>query len=710
MKYILTIAFVCCFYFSKAQDTDSLLKSEIKLGIIHPTVIANGYFPDTSRYISLDFKETKDAYIIKTNAFIFSIHKNPFKISLLNNARKELWNLDNVLFDGQKNTFTKIEKLYHLENDFNFTTDNKNISFNVEIVTENTVKFFISNIDNNSKNIELKFKAHGTFFGGGERFIGTVLNGRKFNNQPNDHGWLPDTMRTVAALQKFEPTYLPIPFIYTPKGTGLYVDDISTTTIDLQHVDETNFSVSINDNKTTVYFFAAASPKALLSAYTSLVGRTPLAPKWAFGVWLNLLKGADSVIYRANELRSLNIRSDVLWLFDFDDPESNTGWTLWTNGYYGNLRNLTDSLHKLNFKVLTYLRSFADSTLSYYNFPNPVYQFAKANNFILPSEKIEDKDFNNFHSNDQINFYNKAATDWWKNILYRNLITENFDGWMEDFGDVNYVLQRNKTYYTPLRFNLDMPFSDLSNEQVANLYPLLYHKITHQLAANLKPDVVEFSRSGSAASAAFEPIIWGGDQEPSWSKTYGYPSAISAGLSAGLSGYSVWAPDILCLSPSRELWMRWVEFGAMTSIMRDHLWNYGKANIRIWTDSSTLQFFKKYATLHEALKDYLYQTAKESTHTGVPVMRHLMLEYPNDTTTYHLEYEYMLGNDILVAPVVEEHATKEKIYLPEGKWKYYWTNKIYDGNVWINVDAPFSEIPFFINQDAKEAFTLPKPE
>ncbi len=693
---------------SFAQSTQQLLLNEMHKGIIQPSVISNASLIDTSQNIHFKIEKNKNNYTINAAAFHLRISKNAVHFVLLNTATNDSWKLDSIFFD-KKNSSLKITGFTQNKNECIVITNDANIIFKIKIITENIIQFSIINSLQNIKNISLKFKAAGPFFGGGERFISSNLNGHSFNNQPHDHAWIPDTLRTVTALQHFEPTYLPIPFIYTPKGNGLYIDDASTDTIDITNADKHAFSISIHDNKTSIYFFAAASPKEVLSAYTSVVGRTPLAPKWAFGVWLNLLKGEDSVLDRANELRDLKIPSDVLWLFDFDDPESNTGWTLWTNGYYGNLRKLTDSLHRLNFKVLTYLRPFVNRNLSYYNFSNPVFDYAKANNFIFSNTQINEDTFSNFHSNDQINFYNEKTNTWWKRILERNLIEENFDGWMEDFGDVNYVYHKTKLYYTPLQFNLDKPFNELTNEQIANLYPLIYHKITHQSAINIKPDVVEFSRSGSAGSAAYESIIWGGDQDPSWSKTYGYPSAITAGLSAGLSGYSVWAPDILCLSPSRELWMRWVEFGAMTSIMRDHLWDYGKNNIRIWTDSSTLQFFKKYATLHEAIKNYLYKTAEESTHTGIPVMRHLMLEYPNDTTTYHLEYEYMLGNDILVAPIVEEKAIAENIYLPEGKWKCYWTKKIYNGGTYITINAPVTEIPFFIKEDASINSILPKP-
>ncbi len=407
------ILFVCVVV--AAQDTHQLLLSEINKGFVHPSVVANASPNDTFTTVISTISENKHDYTIKTAACNIVIHKNPFRLSLVNNYTNIQWQLDTILFNG-KEPVNKITVARQNINEWNISTGtiNAKASFDIKLVSKGMLLFSVKNTDASVKNIELIFRGSGPFFGGGERFIGTVLNGRSFNNNPNDKAWIPDSLRTNAYLSRSEHTYLPIPFIYTPTGLGLYVDNADSTTIHLQQANEGRFSTNVNSNQADIYFFSAPNPKQLLSAYTYLVGRTPMPPKWAFGVWLNLLKGQDSVIYRANELRRLNIPSDVLWLFDFDDPESNTGWTLWTNGYYGNLRNLTDTLHKLNFKVLTYLRSYVDTNLSYYNFPNPVYQYAKANNFILPHKLIDEDTFSNFHSNAQVNFYNEKAIDWWK--------------------------------------------------------------------------------------------------------------------------------------------------------------------------------------------------------------------------------------------------------------------------------------------------------
>ena len=217
-----------------------------------------------------------------------------------------------------------------------------------------------------------------------------------------------------------------------------------------------------------------------------------------------------------------------------------------------------------------------------------------------------------------------------------------FDGWMEDFGEQT---QDNDRFMTRK-----------SGREMANLYPWLYHKISYAVGTKLRPDVVQFSRSGYSGSQAYSRVVWGGDQRPDWSLDRGYPSVVAAGISAGLSGFGVWAPDILSSGSSKELWIRWTEFGALTPVMRDHLWNKPKFAVDLWFDEETTDTFRRYARLHTSLFPYLFTYAQHAAQTGIPIMRHLMLEFSDDSKTYDTEYEYLLGEKLRAAPVVIEGA------------------------------------------------------
>ena len=262
-------------------------------------------------------------------------------------------------------------------------------------------------------------------------------------------------------------------------------------------------------------------------------------------------------------------------------------------------------------------------------------------------------------------------------------VTEyDLDGWMEDFGE-----QIRDT---------DRLAIGKTGKELANLYPLLYHKASYQAAHGTKPGVVEFSRSGYAGSQSYTPVLWGGDQFPNWDANIGLPSLIPAGITAGLSGFSVWGPDIQSAGTSKELWIRWLEFGALSPVMRDHKWNQPKWAVDLWFDSETTDLFRRYAQLHVSLFPYLYAYAQQATTTGLPIMRHLMLEYPEDPMAWNTEDEYLLGEKILVAPVIVEGATTRSLYLPKGAWVNYWTGDVIEGGREVEVRAPLNQIPILV--------------
>ncbi len=687
-----------------AQTLHQTLNSELKSAYIRPSVVANNsnlYDKENAIICS----QNKNLYSFKASTYTLTLTKKPFKLQFKNLTNNETWAIDTLLFVSQNGATEKtnaIKQVLQTGNSWILISENNEIQLKLEAENKGSLKLNINRNDSShSGKMHIALTGGGNFFGGGERFMGTRLNGHSFSNMPSDHAWLIGNLERKICpdfnLKTEEPTYIPIPFIITAEGNGLYIDQAHTTRINLQNADNRNFSIDVESSGADIYLFAEKNPKSVLTNYTALNGRTPLAPKWAFGVWLTLLEGRDSIISRANYLKKIGMPLDAIWMFDFDDPKTNTGWCYWTKGYHGNLRELTDTIHNLGFKTLTYLRTFMNKDLFWYNLPNPYYVEALKNNLILePKIPIDGKRFDSFNSDSQVNFYNPESINFWRNTLKEILVTENFDGWMEDFGDIHNLFDRGNCKYTPLDYKRTIP---IANDELANLYPMMYHKITRELTQEIKPDAAAFCRSGSAGSAGYTQIVWGGDQVANWDKNFGYPSLISAALSSGWSGYGIWTSDIASLSPSRELWMRWVQFGAFTSTMRDHPWDFTqKSNIGIWTDTAAMNYFKKYAVIHASMKDYLYELGRIAHETGIPIMRHLALEFPKDTACYSIEYEYMLGDKILVAPVIEQGATTQSVYLPAGKWKYYWSEKIYFGNARIVVDAPINQIPFFMKQ------------
>jgi alpha-D-xyloside xylohydrolase len=524
-------------------------------------------------------------------------------------------------------------------------------------------------------------------FGLGEQFSTVNLADFKTDLHPDD--------KIATPGHKWD--YMSIPFVYGPKGNGIYFDTAFNCSFDSTAAGRKGFTMRVGGPIVDLYLIAGQGPKKVLESYTAITGRTPLPPPWAFGVWHNGLQGRDAVLKIAKDLRNAEIPVSAIWVFDLMDQNDCMGWPLWTYGYYGPIGQFTEALHKLGFKVLTYIDPYVRSLLIPYPLQNPDFTEAVRNQYLVtnPDGQPAGPTFEPVLTGN-VDFTNPEAVNWWQEKLRRTLVQDDFDGWMEDFGEWikdDHRFAAGKT-----------------GRVMATLNPLIYHKTSYEISHRIKPDVVEFDRSGAPGSQAFTRVLWGGDQTSDWSQDNGLPAVVKAGISAGLSGFAVWGPDILSSGTSKELWIRWTEFGALSPIMRDHLWDKPKFAVDLWFDSETIDVFRQYARLHISLFPYLYTFAHEAARTGLPIMRHPMLEWADDPRTYDSEYEYLLGDAILVAPVVTEGARTRSLYLPKGMWVDYWRGQLLEGERLVTVSAPLHQIPILVRAGSIIPFASPDIE
>ena len=220
-----------------------------------------------------------------------------------------------------------------------------------------------------------------------------------------------------------------------------------------------------------------------------------------------------------------------------------------------------------------------------------------------------------------------------------------------------------------------------------------------------KPDVSYYARAGYAGSQGYTMAIWTGDQVINWSYDDGLPSVIPGALNLGFCGCPFIGPDIAGYFHSdghpsivsEELWIRWLQLGALCPIMRDLVAYYP---IELWTSERTLEAFRTYARLHMSLVPYLYSYAAKAHRTGRPIMRHLYLAYPDDENARDLSYQFLLGEELLVAPVLAPGVEQWRVYLPEGEWISWWDGTSYPGPGWIDEPAPLMRIPLFVKAGA----------
>jgi len=675
--------------YSSSNEYQSMLK-ELSNDPVLPSHISSGKLPSALEApANIEAHETATTLRLETSGWVLELAKNGLGISLTNKHTSLAWrvhgsgdDLAGLLWeqDAGKATFLRPVKVTSIERHENvwrvhaeLAYSTATVSIEIAVISPTAIRLSIRAPQlGASSRLGMNFAGLGPLFGLGERFDRVKLDGLKTILRPEDrlgtsgHNW----------------SYIPVPFLFTPRGIGIYLDTPDVSTVDLEHSAQGRFSIQLDHPSVDAYFFLG-DPKTILQDYTSLTGHSAVPPPWAFGVWVCSYQGAQTVFDDAKRLRQNAIPASAIWTYDVMGKGDIMGWPFWSVGSYPNPRQFTDQLHGMGFKSLTYVHPYLSSILAPYNLPNPTFeQSAQAGFFVKDSNRNPIGPPSMSSELASIDFTNPVAVDWWEQKIREILLDDNFDGWMEDFGESGRDTDRSAV--------------GLTGRNMANLSPLLYHSITNRIALKAKPDIVEFARSGYAGSQSYSSVIWGGDQLPDWSQDQGLPSVVRAGITAGLSGFPVWGPDIDDNSRSEELWIRWTEFGALTPIMRDHLWDKPQGAVGIWYDSQTINAFRTYARLHMSLFPYFYTLAKEASKTGLPIIRHPLLEFPDDSGTYDIDGEYMLGSKLLVAPVLEEGASSRSLYLPWGSWVNFWTGEVVEGGRRITVSAPLEQIPLLI--------------
>jgi alpha-glucosidase len=190
---------------------------------------------------------------------------------------------------------------------------------------------------------------------------------------------------------------------------------------------------------------------------------------------------------------------------------------------------------------------------------------------------------------------------------------------------------------------------------------------------------------------------------------------VTALLSSGLSGYSLEHTDIggytaidsplLEYHRSKELLLRWIELGAFTTVFRTHEGNIPEVNHQIYSDEDTLLHFARFAKVYAAWRPYRMELVKVASEMGLPVVRHPFIHYPDDPEVLTIKYQYMVGPEFMVAPVLDPGADAVQVYLPAGRWVHLWTGNRYGSpqrGVYETVSAPIGEPAVFYKQDSEE--------
>ena len=455
--------------------------------------------------------------------------------------------------------------------------------------------------------------------------------------------------------------YKPIPFFLSSRGFGVFVHTTAPLTCDFGHDFDGAATLHVGEDELDLFVFLG-NPKEVLDAYTTLTGRGPLPPLWSFGLWMSRITyfSESEVRTVAARLRSERIPSDVLHL--------DTGWfeTDWRCDYRFSPSRFPDApgmiadLKAMGIRVcLWQIPYFTPNNVFFPEIVAKGYAIRDGNGGLPTRDAI-------------IDFSNPAAAKWYQERL-AGLLRLGVGAIKVDFGEA-----------VPIDGILASGRSGFFEH---NLYPLRYNQTAAEVTREVTGENVIWARSAWAGSQRY-PLHWGGDAENSDSAM---AATLRAGLSLGLCGFSFWSHDAggFAERTPRALYRRWLPFALLTSHTRCH----GAPPKEPWEyDAAFVDDFRRATELKYALMPYVYAQAKDCSERGLPMLRPLFLEYPDDPTSWLVEDEYLFGRDLLVAPLFEE-TTRRRVYLPPGQWVDYQTGASYDGG-WHEIAA--GEIPIVL--------------
>ncbi len=497
-------------------------------------------------------------------------------------------------------------------------------------------------------------------------------------------------------------SYASVPHYVTSEMRSLFLENYEYSSFDLREKDRVQ--VEVFSPRMRGQILSGDTPAEIIEQYTEYSGRMRPLPGWILsGAVVGMQGGTDRVRGVYKDLEALDTPVSAFWLQDWvGQRETSFGTQLWWNweldeSRYPGWQRLVADLRREDVRVMTYVSPFLADPSKKATYRRNLFAEAEDRGYLVENERgepymVEISDF----SAAMVDLTNPEARAWIKSVIKDNLIGGGASGWMADFGEglpYDAVLSSGAD---PKRFH--------------NRYAEEWAEVNREAIreAGRGDDVVFFNRSGYTRSPEHSTLFWLGDQLVSWDEHDGIKSAVTGLLSSGLSGYSLQHSDIggytaidnplLEYHRSKELFMRWTELGAFTTVFRTHEGNRPAVNHQFYSDRETLEHFSRFARVYAAWEPYRKELVRDAAENGLPVVRHPFIHYPDDPEVHGLEYQFMVGPEFMVAPVLDPGERSVEVYLPAGRWVHLWSGKNYgspEAGVRVTVEAPVGEPAVF---------------
>lgn len=541
-------------------------------------------------------------------------------------------------------------------------------------------------MDKKGKEVERVFESFALsseehLYGLGERYMQLDQRGQK------SVSWNVDTL----GLTTTDASYKNIPFFMSSRGYGVFIHASPKIVYELGSYSSLTASFCVHAPWLDYFLIAGANYKELLFHYTALTGRPGVPPPWSFGLWMSRCKykSIQEVKRVVQGLRRCRIPCDVihldpLWLKHHRQWKSDGCDFEWNEQAFGPLERTIAWLKKRGMRLCLWENPYVPRGTA-------MYREGKVGGFFPrdPTGRI-------CHLDDPVvrtpmapvDFSNPKAVEWFQD-KHRPLLRAGVSIFKTDYGE---AIPKRAIFANGMR-----------GDEMHNLYPLLYNQAVFDVIRSETGAGIVWGRSGYAGSQRY-PVVWSGDSRSTWEAMV---CTLRSGLSLALSGVAFWSHDIGGFwgkRPSEALYIRWAQFGLLSSHARFHgtsarePWVFGRRAVSI---------VRRFARLRYSLLPYLYSYAHVAHQTGIPLMRPMILEFPDDPQCAHLDTQYMLGGEILVAPIFSPDG-RRTVYLPQGHWHDFWTNKEYQGPMVLGCRAPLARIPLFIREDAIISQIVPR--
>ncbi|MBC2170946.1 alpha-xylosidase [Listeria booriae] len=505
-------------------------------------------------------------------------------------------------------------------------------------------------------------------YGLGERFTNFVKNGQTVDIWNKDGGTSSDQ------------SYKNVPFFVSNKGYGIFVNHPENVSFEVgsEHVSKNQFSVA--GERLEYILIYGPSMEEILRKYTDLMGKPALPPAWSFGLWLSTSFCTDYDEETVNSfidgMKDRDIPLDVFhfdcfWMKDFE-------WCNfeWDKRVFPEPEKMLAKLKAKGLKICVWINPYIAQK-------SALFAEGKEHGYFIKNRDDSVWQWDLWQGGQAIvDFTNPDACAWYRAKLSA-LIDMGVDSFKTDFGE---------------RIPTDVQYFDGSDpEKMHNYYAYQYNEVVFDLLKEKKgeQEAVLFARSATAGSQKF-PVHWGGDCLSTYSSM---AESLRGGLSFMLSGFSFWSHDIGGFEEGAtpDIYKRWTQFGLLSSHSRYH----GNVEYRVpWIfDEEAVDVTRKFTKLKMRLMPYLFKQAVTAHKEGVPVMRPMVLAYTEDPAAATLDRQYMLGENVLVAPIFNDQGQAE-FYLPKGKWTNILTEQVYDGGQWVSEHHDYMSLPLLAKENS----------